>query len=44
MIEALEEFDAGSISVNIGHYTVTVTNNKQEAEHLSSAWDDIEHD
>ena len=39
MIEALEEYGAGFISVSIGKYTIMITDDEEGAEFLKDAWD-----
>ena len=39
MIDALNEYNAGYISVTIGEYTIIITNDKEGADYLSNAWE-----
>lgn len=40
MIEALEMYGAGFISVTIGKYTFMITDDSEGAEYLKNAWDE----
>lgn len=39
MIETLEKYGAGFISVSIGKYTIMITDDEEGAEFLKDAWD-----
>ena len=39
MIEALEKYGAGFISVSIEKYTIMITDDEEGAEFLKDAWD-----
>lgn len=39
MIEALDKYSAGFISVKIGNYTIMMTDDEEGAEYLSESWD-----
>ena len=39
MIEALEKYGAGFISVSTGKYTIMITDDEEGAEFLKDAWD-----
>ena len=39
MIEALKQYGAGFISVSVGEYTIMITDDKDGAEFLKTAWD-----
>lgn len=40
MIDALEEYGAGYISVKIGKYTFIITDDEEGAEYLNNSWDE----
>lgn len=40
MIEALDKYGAGFISVTIGKYTFMITDDSEGAEFLANAWDE----
>lgn len=40
MIDALEKYNAGFISVKMGKYTFIITNDEEGAEYLKNAWDE----
>ena len=40
MIDALEEYGAGFISVSNGKYTIMITDDKEGAEFLKEKWDE----
>lgn len=40
MIEALEKYGAGYISVKIGKYTLIITDDEEGAEYLQNSWDE----
>lgn len=40
MIEALEKYGAGFISVNIGKYTFMIVDDEDGAKYLQNAWDE----
>ena len=40
MIEALDKYGAGFISVTIGKYTFMITDDSDGAEFLKNAWDE----
>ena len=40
MIDALEEYGAGFMSIKIGKYTLRLTDDEQGAEFLQEKWDE----
>lgn len=39
MIDALDKYGAGFISVKIGKYTIMITDDEDGAEYLNNSWD-----
>lgn len=39
MIESLDKYGAGYVSVKIGKYTIILTDDEDGAEYLSEAWE-----